>query len=481
MNLIIKKIEKIQENTNIIFLCPKGSDLKPLQLTENENTYVDGCIRGKETFVEINRYRHWLFIQFYEKNADKSRLLENLRKAGSKLHSSLCARKIEKIVLSCADEDHSLILAYTEGLALSNYQFLKYVKVKKEKQFSLKEIGLFSSSLANEQISRLNSLIDAVYRTRDMVNEPVSFLDAAQLSKEIAEMGKASGFKVEVLEKRKIESLKMGGLLAVNRGSVDPPTFTIMEWNPGKAINKKPIVLVGKGIVFDTGGLSLKPTSDSMDYMKSDMSGAAAVAATIYAVAKEKLPLHLVGLVPATDNRPGNNAYTPGDIITMYDGTTVEMLNADAEGRMILADALAYAAHYEPELIIELSTLTGAAVMAVGPSATVGMGTASSGVFEKLIESGDNVGERIVQFPFWDEYEESLKSDIADIKNIGARYAGAITAGKFLAHFTKYPFIHLDIAGPAWTKETQDYKSKGGTGVGVRLLFDFFTRKVAGK
>ncbi|MDP4274011.1 MAG: M17 family metallopeptidase, partial [Bacteroidota bacterium] len=226
---------------------------------------------------------------------------------------------------------------------------------------------------------------------------------------------------------------------------------------------------------------SLKPTSDSMDYMKSDMSGAAAVAATIYAVAKEKLPLHLVGLVPATDNRPGNNAYTPGDIITMYDGTTVEMLNADAEGRMILADALAYAAHYEPELIIELSTLTGAALMAVGPGATVGMGTASSGVFEKLIESGDNVGERIVQFPFWDEYEESLKSDIADIKNIGARYAGAITAGKFLAHFTKFPFVHLDIAGPAWTKETQDYKSKGGTGVGVRLLFDFFSKKVAGK
>jgi len=235
----------------------------------------------------------------------------------------------------------------------------------------------------------------------------------------------------------------MGGLLAVNKGSIDPPTFTIMTWKPEKHINKKPFVLVGKGIVYDTGGLSLKPTHDGMDYMKCDMAGAATVAGAMYAIAKAKLPLHVIALAPATDNRPDGNAYVPGDVVKMYDGSTVEVLNTDAEGRMILADALSWAKKYDPELVIDLATLTGAALAAIGKYGIVGMGNAPREVMDQLKESGDAVCERIAEFPFWDDYAEMLKSDIADLKNIGGRYAGAITAGIIPIFISILPDQHL--------------------------------------
>lgn len=268
----------------------------------------------------------------------------------------------------------------------------------------------------------------------------------------------------------------MGGLLAVNTGSPEPPTFIIMEHKPKNATNDQPIVLVGKGVVYDTGGLSLKP-SNFMDTMKSDMGGAAAVIGTMSAVAEANLPVHVIGLVPATDNRPGGNAVTPGDVITISDGTTVEVLNTDAEGRLILSDALVYAKRYKPELVIDLATLTGAAARAIGRYAIVGMGNAPQSDMQKLQESGDKVRERVVEFPFWDEYKELLKSPIADLKNIGGAEAGAITAGKFLEHFTDYPYIHLDIAGPAFLSKRVGYQIEGGTGIGVRLLFDFLSNK----
>ena len=232
-------------------------------------------------------------------------------------------------------------------------------------------------------------------------------------------------------------------------------------------------MLVGKGVVYDTGGLSLKPTPNSMDMMKCDMAGAAAVAGTMYAIAKAKLPVYVVALVPATDNRPGGNAYAPGDVITMYNGMTVEMLNADAEGRMILADALSYAQKYNPKLVIDLATLTGAAVAAIGQSGIVAMGTADERTKSKLKQSGNNVYERLAEMPFWEDYDDLIKSDIADMKNLGGPNAGAITAGKFLARYVNYPWMHFDIAGPAWLSGRDGYRLKGGTGVGVRLLFDY--------
>ncbi|MGD1889622.1 MAG: M17 family metallopeptidase [Cyclobacteriaceae bacterium] len=265
----------------------------------------------------------------------------------------------------------------------------------------------------------------------------------------------------------------MGGLLGVNAGSPDPPTFNVLEYKPEKSINKQPYVIVGKGVTYDTGGLSLKP-STSMDTMKSDMGGSAAVIGTMVAVAKNKLPIHLVGLVPATDNRPGGNAIVPGDVITISDGSTVEVLNTDAEGRLILADALSFAKKYKPELVIDLATLTGAAVMAIGKEGMVMMGTASEEYKNQLKEAGNQTYERLVELPLWKEYRGYLKSDIADLKNIGGRTAGAITAGMFLEHFTDYEWIHLDIAGVAFLDSSDGYRSKNGTGAGVRLLYRFF-------
>jgi leucyl aminopeptidase len=210
-----------------------------------------------------------------------------------------------------------------------------------------------------------------------------------------------------------------------------------------------------------------------MDYMKCDMSGAAIVAGVLYAIAKNKLPIHVIALAPATDNRPSGNAYAPGDIVTIMDGTNVEMLNSDAEGRMILADALVYAKKYNPELVIDVATLTGSASAAIGPYALVAMGNAPQDIKNKLVKSSELVFERIVEFPLWEDYAESLKSDIADIKNVGGKQAGAITAGKFLEKFVSYPWMHFDIAGVAFSKKNDNYRGKGGTGFGMRLLYNF--------
>jgi leucyl aminopeptidase len=249
-----------------------------------------------------------------------------------------------------------------------------------------------------------------------------------------------------------------------------------MEWNPNHPVNKKPYVFVGKGIVYDSGGMNLKP-GDSMLNMKDDMSGAAAVGSVIYAIAMAKLPVHVVGLIPVTDNKIGPDAILPGDIIHMHNGTTVEVVNTDAEGRLILGDALSYASRYKPELVIDLATLTGAAVRAIGKFGMVAMQSKAWVELDLLNRSGWQVYERLVEFPSWEEYGELIKSEIADLKNLGPGEAGAITAGKFLEKFTDYPFIHLDIAGPAFLEKRDSYRGQGGTGVGVRLLFDFIKRK----
>jgi leucyl aminopeptidase len=329
-------------------------------------------------------------------------------------------------------------------------------------------------------LQRLFITTDAVFRCRDLVNEPVKNLDATGLAEAFRAMGEEAGIEVEVLSKSRIEALRMGGLLGVNMGSVDPPTFTIMEYKPVGKVNAKPYILVGKGVVYDTGGISLKPSASMVD-MKCDMAGAATVAASLFAIARAALPVWVVALMPATDNRPSGNAQVPGDVITMYDGTTVEVLNTDAEGRLILADALAYAKNYKPALVIDMATLTGAAQAAIGKYATVAMQSKAEKELDLLVACGARVHERIAEFPFWDDYKELLKSEVADLKNIGGAQAGAITAGKFLEHFTSYPYIHLDIAGPAFMDKRDSYRGLGGTGIGVRMLFEFFTEKAKKK
>lgn len=405
---------------------------------------------------------------FFVKDDQKK---EELRVAGSTLFSSLKKENASLVLIGETEE----ILLVAEGILLSSYQFIEYFKDADKKRNGLKEL-YFPGEVEQKKLDELNSIVKAVFWARNRVNEPLSHLNAVQLSQHIAALAPEAGFTVQILEKIQIETLKMGGLIAVNRGSIDPPTFTIVEYKPEKAVNKKPIVLVGKGVVYDTGGLSLKPTPGSMDVMKCDMGGAACVVGAIYLAALQKLKVHVIALIPATDNRPGMNAYTPGDVITMFDGTTVEVLNTDAEGRMILADALAYSNKYKPELVIDAATLTGAAVKAIGTRATVIMGNADDKVFDALTKSGNETHERVVRFPFWDDYSKEIKSTIADLKNLGGPNAGMITAGKFLEHFVKAPYIHMDIAGPAWLDAKEDYKGQGGTGTGVRLLYNFLKK-----
>jgi len=470
----ITLIKKISPNKNIVLLGRKNSRFEEFLNTDEEKTYLKNSLGKNKQQIVINQYSRWIFIQLIdEEKKNQSDSLEEIRKAGEKIQVSANDKKLKDLGFIDLDDEPEYSIAFLEGLLLSNYQFLKYHNKADDKKNSLMNCQVFSKSITNKDIQYLDYSVQAVYHARDLVNEPLSFLTAVQLAEEIKKLGEESGFSVEVFDKKKIRSLKMGGLLAVNKGSIDPPTFSILTWKPSNARNKKPYVLVGKGVVYDTGGLSLKPTLDSMDYMKSDMAGAAAVAGTMYAVARAALPVYVIGLIPATDNRPDGNAYVPGDVITMHDGSTVEVLNTDAEGRMILADALSWAKQYEPELVLNLATLTGAAHAAVGKYGIVTMGNAPGDIFNKLKKSGERVFERIAEFPFWDDYSELLKSDIADLKNVGGRYAGAITAGKFLEHFTDYPFIHLDIAGPSYNKTKDSYRGIGSSGVGVRLFFDF--------
>ncbi len=474
--MIIRKALRKPTAADTIYLIKASSDLKSINLTKDEIDFIKKEHRAKRKVIEVNRYKNRLHIVYGDFLGHRARRLENYRGYGCDSQILLNKAQINRAVVYPVSASITETLAFVEGLVLSNYQFLKYFKDAEKKENSLEQVDVYSDDISESIISKLSIIIEAVFNARDMVNEPVSFLTATKFAEEIKNLGIESKARVEVFNKKKIESLKMGGLIAVNKGSIDPPTFTIFEWNPINKVNTKPYVFVGKGVVYDTGGLSLKPPK-FMTTMKCDMAGGAAVAGAMYAIAKAKLPVHVIGLIPATDNRPDGNAYTPGDVITMYDGSTVEVLNTDAEGRMILADALSYAKQYDPELVINIATLTGSAAGTIGSVAMVGMTSGADQEFELLQKSGEYVHERIVEFPLWEEYREMIKSEIADLKNIGGPEAGTITAGKFLEHFTDYPFIHLDIAGPAFLEKKDGYRGIGGTGYAVRLFFDFIQSK----
>jgi len=444
-------------------------DGKIAGLSEGNSTFIMAKLEKSAYAFIIKDGVYLIFVK--SDNLKDAKNKEALRKSGHDIFELL---KNDSSSVQIDGNNAESIFLVMEGLVLSSYQFLKYFTDKKEKSAKLKTA--FTTN-KNVDINKVNTITDATNWAKELVNEPLSYLTAERLASDVKTKCEKVGIKVEILKKSKITALKMGGLLAVNKGSIDPPTFTVLEWKPKNAKNKKPIVLVGKGIVYDTGGISLKPTTNSMDFMKSDMGGAAAMAGTIYGAAKLKLPLHIITLIPATDNRPSGNAYVPGDVITMMDGTTVEVLNTDAEGRMVLADALTYAKKYKPELVLDAATLTGSAVAAIGTFASISMGNAKDKELKALENAGTATYDRVVTFPFWDDFNDMLKSPIADLKNLGGPYAGMITAGKFLEHFTDYPYIHIDIAGPAFTHKKEGYRGQGGTGAGVRLLIEFLSQK----
>jgi leucyl aminopeptidase len=300
---------------------------------------------------------------------------------------------------------------------------------------------------------------------------PGNICTPSYLAEQATTLAQQYKLKAEVLERANMEKLGMGSLLSVANGSSQPPKFIVLQYRGGKA-DAKPIVLVGKGITFDTGGISLKPAPE-MDEMKFDMCGAASVLGTMKALAAMKLPLNVVGIIPSTENMPGGRATKPGDIVTSMSGQTIEILNTDAEGRLILCDALSYAERFQPDAVIDIATLTGACVIALGHVAS-GVLANDDGLARDLLDCGQQAGDRAWQLPLWDDYQEQLKSNFADMANIGGRPAGTVTAACFLSRFTKaYRWAHLDIAGTAW----KSGKEKGSTGRPVPLLTHYLLNR----
>jgi leucyl aminopeptidase len=370
--------------------------------------------------------------------------------------------------------------AASEGVILSLYAYDKYLTEKSAKKPKPAELIIAheDETVVRDLKRTLNEtriICDATCLARDCENAPGNELHPETFARIAEESAERYGYSTTVWDKDKIESEGFGGLLAVNAGSTRPARFIILEHNADKP-ELETIVLVGKGITFDAGGISLKPSA-GMAEMKMDMSGGAAVLGAMEAAARLKLPVHLVGLIPATENLPGGSAMRPGDVITHYGGKTSEVDNTDAEGRLVLADALGYAATFKPAAVIDLATLTGACVVALGQHATGMMGN-DEALMAALKEAGEATYERVWQLPLFEEYEKQIRSDIADVKNVGGRWGGAITAGLFLKKFVgDLHWVHLDIAGTAILEEAKPYAPKGGSGVGVRLLIEFLTRR----
>jgi leucyl aminopeptidase len=366
--------------------------------------------------------------------------------------------------------------AFAEGLALGAYRYWKYrTGLTNEQTFAVERATIYTgderAADLGDGVATGQAVARGVAFARDLVNSPGYAMTPARMGEEALALGERLGLKVTVLDKAQLTEQGFGGILAVGQGSANDPRFIVMEH--GAAGDGPTICLVGKGLTFDSGGLSIKP-AEAMDTMKSDMGGAAAVFGAMQVAAELKLPLHVVGLVSSAENMPSATAYRPGDVVTTLSGKTIEVLNTDAEGRIILSDALFYAQRYSPAAIVELSTLTGAIVIALGSHAT-GLMATDQALADRVSQAGEISGERVWQLPMWQEYHDMIKSEIADLKNIGGRAGGSITAGAFLAAFVgDYPFVHLDIAGTAWAdRPTKPYEAQGGTGVGVRLLAEF--------
>lgn len=382
-------------------------------------------------------------------------------------------------ILQFSTLDEGLVEAMTEGAALALYSFDRYKAKDNEPQTKVEEVSILISSDSPKFQSvaeKASLVVEAVNFARDLGNMPPNDCPPSQLASIAHSVAQEYGLKVRVIERYELENMGMGGIVAVGQGSNNPPKLIILEYSgagPETPGQQKPYLFVGKAVTFDTGGISIKP-GEKMDEMKFDKCGGCAVLAAIRTAAAMKLPVNIVGIVPSVENMPSANSYRPGDIIRMYSGKTVEVLNTDAEGRMILADALAYGiATYSPKAVIDLATLTGAAIIALGANVAAIVST-NKQLAERVRRASEKTGEKTWELPLYDEYHEQIKSTHADIRNIGGRPAGAITAAAFLSNFVgSVPWVHIDIAGTAWTQEgtnEKSYNPKGATGYGVRTL-----------
>jgi leucyl aminopeptidase len=378
-------------------------------------------------------------------------------------------------ILLFSNLDEGLIEAISEGVGLSLYSFNRYKTNDNKEELKANQVTiLINAEMTNIQsiVDRTNLLVEAVNFARDLSNLPPNDCSPTQLASIALSIATEYGLKSRIVERYEMESMGLNGIVSVGKGSQYPPKLIILEYH-GSNDDKRPYLLVGKGVTFDTGGISLKD-SDKMDEMKFDKSGGCDVIAVMKAVASLKLPINVIGLIPSVENMPSSTSYRPGDIIKMYNGKTVEVLNTDAEGRLILADALAFGiSTYNPKAVIDLATLTGACIIALGTNVAAVIGT-NKKFIEELHNISERTGEKFWELPLYEEFSEQIKSYVADIKNIGGRPGGAITAASFLSNFTNgLPWMHIDIAGTAWTQEgtyERSYNPKGATGFGIRTL-----------
>jgi len=362
--------------------------------------------------------------------------------------------------------------AVTEGALLGLYSFRRYMTKKDDEYGEIKLLLIAgnkeSKLLLEEGKAKGKVMAEAANLARDLVNEPANYMTPTHMAEAARKLAEKHGLEVSILEREQMAELGMGALLGVAKGSQQPPKFIVLSYK-GKYSAKPDVALVGKGITFDSGGISIKP-SEGMQEMKGDMAGGAAVMAAIAAIAQLKPKLDVTAIIPATENLPSGVALKPGDVLTAMTGKTIEIISTDAEGRLILADALGYARKLGARFIIDIATLTGSCMVALGDICTGAFGN-NQELMDKMLATGTEAGELTWQLPMYDEYKEQIKSDVADIKNVGGRYAGSITAAKFLAEFIDdTPWVHLDIAGTSESKKERGYLVKGATGVPVRTL-----------
>ncbi|MGC2061622.1 MAG: leucyl aminopeptidase [Thermodesulfovibrionales bacterium] len=402
---------------------------------------------------------------------------EAVRQGGGKALALLRNSGISTAALSTTTlSDLNLSPAYfIEGALLGLYTYDRYKKEKETK--SVHEITILTkpSKALDDHLRTVEALASGVSFARDLVNAPSNDMTPSDMAKAALSL-KGKNIAVRVIERKACDKLGMGSYLSVSKGSAEPPKFIVLEY---KGARKPPVVLIGKSVTFDSGGINIKP-SDGLEKMKYDMAGGAAVLGIMKAAATLKLPVSLVGILPATENLPGGNATRPGDIVRSIDGTTIEIINTDAEGRLTLADALGYAKKYKPSAVIDIATLTGACSIALGNETIAMMGTDRT-LLDTLRQAAAFTNEKVWEMPLYEEYREYLKSDVADIKNIGGRTGSLVTSACFLKDFAgDTPWVHLDIAGTAWTEKDKPYTPRGASGIGVRLIVDVILRSLRG-
>ncbi len=446
-NFVIKK-EKFEGKFGNMYLLPLA-DCKNFS-----KVLIVGL--GKQEEFSLNKIR-----EISSKIVQKVKSLKNVKTVTSILHGAGIAGFD---AFDCAQ-------MITEGALIGHYSFDKY-KSEKDKseleEFKILEMDEAKYEKALKGYKKGKLMAEAVNFARNLSNEPAMFATPAELAKTALD---AEGVDVEIYDKDEIESMGMKAFLAVGKGSSEPPKFIHMKYTCNKP--KKKIAIIGKGVTFDSGGLDIKPPS-SMLNMKDDMSAAAAIISIMHFISKFKPDIEVHGLVAACENMPGNNAYKPGDVLTAKNGKTIEVDNTDAEGRITLADVITYAEELKVDEIIDMATLTGACMVALGSAASAIMGNDQQ-MIDKLVKCGEQAGENLWQLPLYEEYKDSLKSDIADMKNTGSRYGGASIAGTFLQNFVlnKTPWAHIDIAGTAYLEKCNKLGIKAATGVGVRTLLNY--------